>query len=43
LVCGAAADLDCWLWHRPPLSPVERTGDQQVLGGFDAAIAPGIN
>jgi uncharacterized protein (TIGR03083 family) len=43
LVCGAAADLDCWLWHRPPLSLVERTGDQQVLGGFDAAIAPGID
>ena len=23
-VTGAAADLDCWLWHRPPVGPVER-------------------
>lgn len=42
-ISGTAADLDCWLWHRPPATPVERTGDQQVLGGFDAAIAPGID
>ena len=42
-VSGAAADLDCCLWHRPPLAPVERAGDQQVLGGLDAAIAPGID
>ena len=39
---GAAADLDCWLWHRPPLTPVEPSGDSQVLGRFESAIAPGI-
>jgi uncharacterized protein (TIGR03083 family) len=42
-VSGAAADLDCWVWHRPPLGPVERYGDQQALDRFDAAIGPGIN
>jgi uncharacterized protein (TIGR03083 family) len=42
-VSGGAGDLDCWLWHRDPLGPVERSGDQEVLGEFEAAIAPGIN
>jgi uncharacterized protein (TIGR03083 family) len=42
-VSGAAADLDCWVWHRPPLGPVERTGDQDVLSRFDSALAPGVN
>ena len=41
-VTGAAAALDCWLWHRPPLTPVEPSGDSQVLGRFESAIAPGI-
>jgi uncharacterized protein (TIGR03083 family) len=43
VVAGAAADLDCWLWHRTPLAPVELSGDPQVLGGFQSAIAPGID
>lgn len=42
-VTGEAADLDCWLWHRPPEGPVERTGDEAVLAEFDATITPGIN
>jgi hypothetical protein len=42
-VSGAAADLDCWLWHRPPLSPPALSGDQAVLKGFESAIAPGID
>jgi uncharacterized protein (TIGR03083 family) len=42
-VGGSAADLDCWLWHRPPLAPLQRSGDQQVLSGFESAIAPGID
>ena len=41
-VAGTAADLDCWLWHRPPAGPVDRSGDQETLAGFDAVIAPGI-
>ncbi|HEX5403579.1 MAG TPA: maleylpyruvate isomerase family mycothiol-dependent enzyme [Pseudonocardiaceae bacterium] len=40
---GAAADLDCWLWHRPPVGPITRTGDDDILQQFDATIAPGIN
>jgi uncharacterized protein (TIGR03083 family) len=42
-VSGAAADLDCWLWHRPPLSPPALSGDLEVLRGFESAIAPGID
>ena len=42
-VTGSAADLDCWLWHRSPVQPVERTGDQHALDQFDAAIAPGVS
>jgi uncharacterized protein (TIGR03083 family) len=42
-VSGAAADLDCWLWHRPPTGEIERTGDPQVLQHFDQIIAPGIS
>ncbi len=42
-VTGAAADLDCWLWHRPPAGPVGRSGDRQVLDRYEAAIAPGIS
>jgi uncharacterized protein (TIGR03083 family) len=41
-VSGTAGDLDCWLWHRAPLTPVARSGDQQALDHFDAAIGPGI-
>lgn len=28
---GAAGDLDAWLWGRPPVGPVERTGDTAAL------------
>ena len=42
-VSGAAADLDCWLWHRPPVGPVERTGDPLVLERLDQTIAPGVS
>jgi uncharacterized protein (TIGR03083 family) len=43
LISGSAADLDCWLWHRPPIGPVECSGDKEVLSGFESAIGPGIN
>jgi uncharacterized protein (TIGR03083 family) len=42
-VVGTAADLDCWLWHRPEYTPVTRSGDPQVLAHFESAIAPGID
>jgi hypothetical protein len=41
-VRGNAADLDCWLWRRPSLRPVERSGDPGVLNAFDSLIASGI-
>jgi hypothetical protein len=41
-VCGTAADLDCWLWRRPPLMPLGRSGDPAVLSAFDSMIASGI-
>jgi len=40
---ATSADLDCWLWHRPTFAPVTPLGDQDVLGRFQAAIAPGID
>ncbi len=40
---GGAADLDCWLWHRPAIGPVERSGDRQILGEFESTIAAGID
>ena len=42
-VRGTAADLDCWLWHRPPVGQVERSGDPFVLERLDQIMAPGIN
>ncbi len=42
-VSGAAADLDCWLWNRPPQHPVEPTGSPDVLAAFEAMRTLGIN
>jgi uncharacterized protein (TIGR03083 family) len=42
-ITGSSADLDCWLWHRPPVGQIDRSGDTGVLSGFESAIAPGIN
>jgi uncharacterized protein (TIGR03083 family) len=41
-VRGTADDLDCWLWHRPADTPLERSGDLSVLASLDARIADGI-
>jgi uncharacterized protein (TIGR03083 family) len=41
-VRGTAADLDCWLWQRPTDAPPERSGEVDVLAGFDALIASGV-
>lgn len=41
-VRGSAADLDCWLWQRPPPGRIDRSGDQETLSRFDVVIAPGI-
>lgn len=42
-ISGTAADLDCWLWHRPTLGPLERSGDPDALARLEATIAPGID
>jgi len=41
-ILGNADDLDCWLWNRPADTPLERSGDPDVLAGFDAIIAEGM-
>jgi uncharacterized protein (TIGR03083 family) len=41
-VSATAADLDCWLWSRPPQGAVELAGDVQVLAGLRAVVAEGI-
>lgn len=40
---GSADDLDCWLWGRPTLVPLERSGDDAALAGLDALLAEGIS
>jgi uncharacterized protein (TIGR03083 family) len=42
-ISGAAADLDCWLWHRPPRGELARSGDPAVLDGLDQVTAPAIS
>jgi hypothetical protein len=42
-ISATAADLDCWLWHRPAIGPIERQGDPESISHFESAIAPGIN
>lgn len=42
-ISGTAADLDCWLWHRPTLAEIERTGDAEVLAAFTSVVASPIN
>ncbi|MHB8185353.1 MAG: hypothetical protein ACYDDU_04560 [Dermatophilaceae bacterium] len=39
----APSELDCWLWHRPPVGPVEHAGDLLVLERLDRTIALGIS
>jgi uncharacterized protein (TIGR03083 family) len=42
-IAGTAADLDCWLWGRPTLNPIDRSGNSAVFTAFDALIAGGID
>jgi uncharacterized protein (TIGR03083 family) len=38
-ISGAARDLDAWLWNRPTLTDVTRSGD---TAGFEAIIRSGV-
>ncbi len=40
---GTAADLDCWLWGRPTVGAVHRSGDGEVLARFQAMLDAGIS
>ena len=42
-IVGLAADMNCWLWHRPTAKDVERSGDAAVLRAFESTISPGID
>jgi uncharacterized protein (TIGR03083 family) len=42
IVVGSAADLDCFLWCRPPAGHVEGSGDATLLRHLDSVIEPGI-
>ncbi|WP_152364224.1 maleylpyruvate isomerase N-terminal domain-containing protein [Microlunatus speluncae] len=42
-ITGAAADLDCWLWHRPPLGEVITDGDPATLAAFQVVIRDGLD
>ena len=42
-VTGTAADLDCWLWGRPTVGTVERSGDDQVQTRFQAILDQGVD
>ncbi len=42
-VRGTAADLNCWLWNRPALGSIERSGDAEALAALDAAVGEGIS
>jgi len=42
-VRGASADLDCWLWHRPAMGLIDRSGDLLVLACLEQTIAEGIS
>ena len=39
---GTAADVDCALWNRPTMQPIERNGDEAILAAFEATIAEGV-
>jgi len=42
-VGGLAADLDCWLWGRPTVGSLERSGDGQVNVRFQEIVDQGID
>jgi hypothetical protein len=42
-ISAAAADLDCWLWRRPPMAPIDQHGDPKSISHFESAIEPGID
>ncbi|HEY5783962.1 MAG TPA: maleylpyruvate isomerase family mycothiol-dependent enzyme [Microlunatus sp.] len=42
-VRATAADLDCWLWRRPPLGEITTTGSEETLARLADVMADGIS
>ncbi|WP_347354488.1 maleylpyruvate isomerase family mycothiol-dependent enzyme [Intrasporangium sp.] len=42
-VSGRAGDVDCWLWNRPPVGEIGRTGDPAALRVLDLVLAGAID
>ena len=42
-ISGTAADLDCWLWHRPTIGELVRSGEPEALDHFEQAIAHALD
>lgn len=42
-VLGTAADLDCWLWNRPPTGGLERHGEPAALGALDRVLDASVD
>ena len=42
ILTAAAEDLDCWLWHRPTITPPRRTGDLGLIAEFEGIVAAPI-
>lgn len=40
---GSAADLDCWLWGRPTVGALLRTGDESIHARFQEIVSQGID
>ncbi len=40
---GSAADLDCWLWGRPTVEALLRTGDEAVHERFQDIVSQGVD
>jgi uncharacterized protein (TIGR03083 family) len=38
-ITGSAADLDCWLWNRPPHGEITRDGDPTSLARVDEVLS----
>lgn len=41
-VSGSAADLDLWLWNRPTIGTLGRTGDDAALDAMDEVLREGL-
>lgn len=40
---GPAADLDCWLWGRPTVNALERSGEEALHARFQEVVSQGVD